>query len=44
MKVIDIVLPEPKTYLELMKRGWNNLQAQAIGESSFSKTIEIEAL
>jgi hypothetical protein len=39
---MDNVLPKPKTYLEFIERGWNNEQAQAIGESSDSKTIEIQ--
>lgn len=40
-KYIDGIKTDPSTELEVWQRSKNNMTAQFIGESSFSKTIEI---
>lgn len=41
MKCIDIVKPAPKTAYEAYERRMNWMQAELIGQSIFSKTIEV---
>lgn len=41
MKCVDICLPAPKTAYDAYQQRMNWMQAELIGQSIFSKTIEI---